>query len=390
MTRKLKVAQVIARLNVGGAALYVMLTAAELRAPANPDFESLLVAGTISEGEADMRYIADEIGLPVHIIPELGREITLRSDFSALIKLIQVFRTEKPDVVHTHTAKAGFVGRVAAKLAGVPIIVHTFHGHVFQGYFSPAKTQFFLTLERLCARFTTKIVTSGSEIRRELIATYKLCPPEKIVVRESGLQLRRFSEFKRSSSQFRDQHCISSQAPLVGIVGRLVPIKNHELFLRAAAKVHAVRPHVQFVLVGDGELRGQLEALVKAFRLPVTFAGWIADTPPVYGTLDVLVLSSKNEGTPVSIIEAMAAGVPTVTTQVGGVMDLYPDPRYGKVVPPDDAEAMAQAILDALDHKGIDLAAAQRFVLETYDSRQAGAKHAELYRTLWNEAGHGE
>lgn len=403
--------QVIARLNVGGAALHVMLLAARLDAPETPPpkspysefregdfkaadshspFQSKIVCGVVGENEADMRYIADDLNVPIQIIPELGREISLRGDLLTLIKLVRLFRREKPLIVHTHTAKAGFVGRVAARLAGVPVVLHTFHGHVFQGYFGKRKTQVFILLERLCAWLSDGVIVLSGELKRQITEEYRICRPDKAIILEIGFDLRPFADFRRSESSFRRDYGIPEDAPLIGIVGRLVPIKNHDLFIRAAAKVQGVRPAVRFVLIGDGERRAEIEALIAQLGLTdsVTLASWIIETKPVYAALDALVLSSKNEGVPVSIIEAMAARVPVVSTDVGGVRDLIRDSTFGAVVPVDDGDAMAGAILRALDRDGFDLDAAQRHVFATYEIGEVARKHAELYTRLLTAKGY--
>ncbi len=382
--RPIRVLHIIARLNVGGAALHVMLLASHL---APPDFESQIICGVVSPNEADMGYVAAEKGVPVTVIKELGRELSLRGDLRTLYLLWRLFRRERPDVVHTNTAKAGFVGRVAARLAGVPVVIHTFHGHVFSGYFSPRKTQFFIWLERVCARLADRIIAPSAELKRQLTEQYHICAPAHISVIEVGLDLAPLTKVKMAAEDnFRTQHAIPVDVPLVGIVGRLVPIKNHDLFLQAAARVHDQRPDVHFVLVGDGERRAELTALTELLGLThcVTFAGWATDVLPVYRALDVLVLSSRNEGVPISVIEAMAAGVPVVTTKVGGVPDLIPEPGYGALVPPDDPDAMAAAILRALDKSGYDLEGARDYVLSIYDMKRLAERTGSLYRELLN------
>jgi len=379
-----RVMHVIARLNVGGAALHVMLLAAHLPAPA---YENLLVCGVVGDNEADMGYVAAEKGVPVTIIRELGRELSLTGDLLTLFKLWRLMRRFRPDIVHTNTAKAGFVGRVAARLAGVPVVIHTFHGHVFHGYFSPRKTRFFILLEQLCARLSTRIIAPSAELKRQITDKYHICAPDQVVVIGVGLDLARLAALPRHIGTFRAEHGIPAEVPLVGIVGRLVAIKNHDLFLQAAAQV-VHRTNVHFVLIGDGERRAELTTLVAALGLSerVTFAGWITDVAPVYSAIDVLVLSSINEGVPISVIEAMAAGVPVVATGVGGVPDLIPDACYGAVVPLHDPTAMADAILAALHGSAHDLDMARQWVLSRYDMSVLAAQTAALYQDLLRSA----
>ncbi len=376
-----RVMHLIARLNVGGAALHVMLLAAHL---CPPEYESEIVCGVVGADEADMSYIAAEKGVPVTVIRELGRELSILGDLVTLYKLWRWMRREHPAVVHTNTAKAGVVGRLAARLAGVPVVVHTFHGHVFQGYFGQPKTRLFILLERLCAPLADRIIAPSAELKRQLTEDYHICAPDHIDVIEVGLDLAPLTQLTRHSGTFRASHHIPTTAPLIGIVGRLVPIKNHDLFFQAAARVHEQRPEIYFALIGDGERRAELTALVTTLGLSerVRFTGWVTDVLPVYSDLDVLVLSSRNEGVPISVIEAMAARVPIVATCVGGVPDLVPDPRYGTLVALDDPAAMAAAILRALDQTGYDLDAAQQFVTGIYNMQRLAARTSDLYQEL--------
>jgi glycosyltransferase involved in cell wall biosynthesis len=374
---------IIARLNIGGAALYVIQLTERLGLP---DYESQLVCGVVGESEGDMQYAAEQRKIPLTIIPSLGREISPTGDLKTIFQLWRLMRRERPNVVNTHTAKAGFVGRVAAKLAGVPVIVHTFHGHVFAGYFGPTKTRVFIVLEQICARITTRIITLSSALKRELTEVYHITRPDHIEVIELGFELEPLAALQRNQGGFRQQHKIPQDAPLIGIVGRLVLIKNHDLFFQAAKLVRQRVPDAHFAIVGDGERREELLALVHSLDLDdcVRFAGWCADTLPVYSALDVLVLSSSNEGLPVSLIEAMAAGVPVVSTAVGGVNDLLDNGRLGAVVPLDDPGAMADQIVAALTNPAVKAKAgeAKAAVLERYDIRRNTERMRALYQRL--------
>ncbi len=388
-----KVMHVIARLNVGGAARYVIELLSHLKALG---YETQLVCGVVGKHEGDMRYLADEYGLDVTIIPSLGREISPVGDILTIYRLWRLIRREKPDIVHTHTAKAGLVGRVAARLCRVPVVVHTFHGHVFAGYFGKTKTRVFLLLERLMARFSTRIITLSAALKRELAQIYRIAPENCIEVIELGFDLDKLLALERQSgtlrqSPFRQAYGIPADTPLVGIVGRLVPIKNHDLFLRAARIVVDTLPGVWFAIVGDGERRAELEALTAALRLmdQVRFCGWATDLLPVYAALDMLVLCSDNEGLPVSLIEAMAGGVPVVATNVGGVSDLLEGGdgtpgKIGQIVPPGDANALAEAILNTLkDERAHERAiAARQSVARRYGIAHSAALTDALYKRL--------
>jgi len=372
--------RIIARLNIGGPAIHVTLLTEKLNAP---DYESVLVCGNIDEDEGDMRYFAEQHGVTPLIMPELGRSLHPIRDLNTIRKLVRLMRQLKPDVVHTHTAKAGFVGRIAARIAGVPVIVHTFHGHVFQGYFNPLLTRVFILLEQITARMSDTVITLTEGLRRELADTYRVTRRSRITVLPLGLDLQAFAGVPRKSGTFRREHEIPSNVPLIGIVGRIVPIKNHDLFLRAAVKVKAALPEAYFVIVGDGELRAEIEATAAALGLSActTFTGWVREVAAVYSDLDALVISSRNEGTPVSVIEALAARCPVVTTAVGGLPDLLDQGALGALVPSDDADALAQAILTAIKTPP-DTQRAQALMLDRYGIDRLVKDLDGLYRGL--------
>lgn len=376
----IRVVRIIARLNVGGPAIHVTLLTEKLGAPG---YQSTLVCGNIGADEGDMLYYAEAHGVHPLIVPELGRSLHPLRDLVTIWTLYRLLRRLRPDVVHTHTAKAGFVGRIAAKLAGVPVIVHTFHGHVFRGYFSPTMTRVFLLIERATARMSDTVITLTEGLKRELADEYHVTRADHITVLPLGLDLVPFAATIRKNGSFRRLHTLPDDAPLVGIVGRLVPVKNHDLFLRAAARVRQQVPTARFVIVGDGELRDQLEAQVDALGLreAVVFTGWQRDVAPIYADLDVLVISSVNEGTPVSVIEALSARCPVVASAVGGLPDLLDQGALGKLVPSNDEIALAEAIIETIVNPP-DGSAAQAFVLDRYGIDRLVADLDQLYRGL--------
>ena len=380
MSRPIRILNLIARLNIGGPAIYVTILTEKFGAP---DYESTLVCGTISADEGDMRYYAEARGVEPVIVPELGRSLHPLRDLMTIWAVYRLIRTLKPDIVHTHTAKAGFVGRIAAKMAGVPVIVHTFHGHVFQGYFSPTMTRVFLVLERLTARMSDTVITLTEGLRRELADQYRITDKAHITVLPLGLDLAPFATAQRKDGAFRREHNIPASAPLIGIVGRLVPVKNHKLFLEAAALVRAKLPDARFVIVGDGEERDEIEVQVDALGLrdAVIFTGWVRDLVPVYADMDVNVISSLNEGTPVSVIESLAAGCPVVATAVGGVPDLLDHGALGRLVAPSDADALANGLIDVLANPP-DGAQAQALMLDRYGIERLVRDLDSLYRGL--------
>jgi glycosyltransferase involved in cell wall biosynthesis len=378
-----KALHIIARLNIGGAANTTILLVDNLR---HVDVETRLVTGQVGENEGDMAYFADAYGVEPEYLPTLGREISPLNDLRTIWQLYRIMRRWKPDVVHTHTAKAGLVGRLAAWLARVPVRVHTFHGHVFKGYFSPRKTQFYLTLERLMARLSTAIVTVSDAQKDELSRVYKVAPAEKFSVQEYGFDLQPLTvrPSQADIDAFITAHKLPPGPKLVGIIGRLVPIKNHDLFLQAATQVAAQRDDVHFVIAGDGERRDELRAQVAMLKMQerVTFTGWITDIKPVMAALDMMVLTSNNEGTPVSIIEAMAAGLPVISTDVGGVRDILRDGELGQVIPSGDVDALAAAMLKALDGSHPDPAAARAMALTRFDLKARAQAMRALYDRL--------
>jgi len=329
---KIKVLRLIARLNIGGPAIHVHLLTKGLDAKR---FETTLVAGNISPQEGDMNYLFDSLDKEPIIIPELQREISLRMDLKSFQQIFKLLHKENPDIVHTHTAKAGSSARLAVLMYNLLYrknvrTVHTFHGHVFEGYFSRAKSLLFVWTERFLARLTDVIIAISETQKRDLSEKFHIAPAQKIDTIELGFDLRPFLENQGLKGQFRQNLGINSDTLLIGIIGRLVPIKNHIMFLKATKIFIEQNPgvKVKFIVVGDGELRAKLEAHTQDLGLSdyVRFCGWIRDVPLVYANLDILALTSTNEGTPVSIIEAMASSVPVIATDAGGVLDLVGPP----------------------------------------------------------------
>lgn len=317
----IKIAQVISRLCIGGASVAVIqLTEALTRR----GYSTLLLAGSVSNHEANMEDMALRLGVRPIRVRSLSRRTSWWNDLKAVWQLTRLFRRERPAIVHTHTAKAGAIGRIAARLAGVPVCVHTFHGHVFHGHFSSVKSHFYLAIERFLARWTDALVVVSESQGQELIAKYRVALPVKFVTIPVGLDMDRFLNPRGRRGEFRKLVGCRVGQPLIGWVGRMTPVKNPELFLEAAASIHAVDPTAKFVMVGDGELRSTLERLLADRNLAdaVTILGWQSDLSGFYRDLDVLVMTSRQEGTPLVLLEAMASGKPFVATKVGGIRDL--------------------------------------------------------------------
>jgi len=328
----MKIVRIIARLNVGGPARHVIWLTKALQ---GEKFQSVLVTGTVPDGEEDMSYFAYENGITPMVIPEMSRELSIR-DLVSFIKIYKILLREKPDIIHTHTAKAGTLGRLAGffykwldwkvfigKSRQVKLI-HTYHGHIFHSYYGRLKTKFFLLIEKTLAFFATdKIVVISEKQFEEIHEKFGVGCRSQFVVIPLGIDLLPFLDVKKDGKEFRREIRVRDDEILVGIVGRLTEIKNHKFFLRVAKLCHKKNRKVKFVIIGDGHLRAELERLANKLGIndAVVFAGNRKDIS-FYGGLDILALTSLNEGTPLSLIEAMASGIPVISTMVGGVVDL--------------------------------------------------------------------
>ena len=347
MSEKIKILRIFSRLNIGGPAIHTILLTAGLN---NDQFESILVKGLEDPSEGDMLYLAKEKGVEPIVIPEMGRNISWLDDFKALLKIYRLIKEKKPHIVHTHTAKAGTLGRGAAilvnsqwsivnslekmvlfsntkpKTQNIKIkLVHTFHGHVLSGYFGYIKTNIFLWVERFLGLFTDKIITVSERLREEILR-FRIGNKKKTISIPLGLELNKLLKTEQYKGQLRAELGVSTETKLVGIIARLVPIKNHKMFIDGISKLKAQKldVKVKFLVIGDGEQRNELESYVKKEGLAkdVFFLGFRKDMEKIYADLDAVVLTSLNEGSPVALIEAMAAGKPVVSTDVGGVIEL--------------------------------------------------------------------
>jgi glycosyltransferase involved in cell wall biosynthesis len=377
-----RVLRLFSRLNVGGPSIHVILLTAGL---SEKGYETRLVVGHESLREGNFFDLAAKKGITCIQMDGLGREIRPLSDFRSLWRLYRMIRAYRPAIVHTHTAKAGVLGRVAAHLAGVPVVVHTFHGHVLRGYFGPLKTAFFRRLEAALSSWSDALIAVSEAVKDDLLAL-RVAPGPKVRVIPLGLELEPLSG-SLPRGALRRESGVSSEAPLVGMVGRLAPIKDVPTFLKAAVLIHEARPEARFAIVGDGEERDLLEREAERLGLAevVHFHGWHKDMRGVYGDLDVVVNSSLNEGTPVALIEALAAGRPVVATRVGGTPDLLGEGLRGTLVPSGHPEALAQAILEILRSRAPETAraeAGQRYVLARHSVDRLLTDMDGLYREL--------
>ena len=331
---RVKILRVIARLNMGGPALHVAYLTEGLT---KRGYDTTLVSGSLARGEDSMAFVAEAHGVEVVRIDELGREISPLRDLMATIRLAKLIRKERPQILHTHTAKAGTVGRVAALLAGSrrpPIIVHTFHGHVLRGYFGPLRSLFFRLLERRLAAETTALIAVSPQVRDDLVAL-GVAPRERFVVIRLGIELdERVTPQQNGRGESRRYLGIPGDRFAVGWIGRMTAVKRTDDVLVAFKRLRDGGVDAVLCMVGDGPDRPQLEE--RAHELGVArdtvFLGYQEDVAPFYAAFDALVLPSGNEGTPVSVIEALAAELPVVATRVGGVPDVVRDGEDGFLV----------------------------------------------------------
>jgi glycosyltransferase involved in cell wall biosynthesis len=346
MTEPIRVLRVIARLNMGGPALHVAYLTAGL---ARRGYETTLVAGRLAPGEDSMAFVADELGVEVERIDQLHREISPVRDALAIARLALLIRRVRPHILHTHTAKAGAVGRLAALLAGdarPPIVVHTFHGHVLRGYFDPVRTAGFRLLERWLARSSTALVAVSPQVRDDLVAL-GVAPREQFVVVRLGIELeQRVAAERDGRGESRRILGIAPDRFAVGWIGRMTGVKRTEDVLHAFRRLRDQGVDACLCMIGDGPDRAAVERSAHELGImrDTLFLGYQEEVAPFYAAFDALILPSINEGTPVSAIEALAAGRPVVATRVGGVPDVVREGEDGFLVEPGDVDALADRL----------------------------------------------
>ena len=345
MPEPIRVLRVIARLNMGGPALHVAYLSAGLK---ERGYDTTLVAGSLAVGEESMAAVAEQLGVPIVTVPELHREISPVRDLRAVYHLAGLIRELRPQILHTHTAKAGTIGRLAAMLAGnaaPPIVVHTFHGHVLRGYFGPVRSNLFRLLERFLATRTTALVAVSPEVRDDLVAL-GIAPPEKFTVVRLGIELDERVAATVDGVETRRLLGIAPDRFVVGWIGRMTGVKRTDDVLLAVRRLRDRGVDALLCMVGDGPDRESVER--RAHQLGIVrdslFLGYQEDVAQFYAAFDALILPSANEGTPVSAIEALAGGRPVVATDVGGVPDVVRDGVDGFLVEPGDVDAMADRL----------------------------------------------
>jgi glycosyltransferase involved in cell wall biosynthesis len=388
---RVRVMRVIARLNMGGPALHVSYLTEGLDAYG---YETQLVVGSVGRGEASMEHLLAGTGVEPVVVGSLQREVQPVADFLAVFRLRRLMREFRPDILHTHTAKAGAVARVAAVLAGrarPPIIVHTFHGHVLRGYFEPARTAFFRLLERTLARVSDVLIAVSPQVRDDL-AALKIAPPERFTVIRLGIDLGDRLEATSEAAETRRVLGLSPERFVVGWVGRMTEIKRAVDVVEIVARLRKRGVDAVLCLVGDGPDRVAVETRAHDLGLAASslFLGYQRDVGPYYGAFDALVLPSANEGTPVSVIESLASGTPVVAFDVGGVADVVREGVDGFLVSPGDVDAAAERLArlaeDPTLRARMGKAGAER-VIDRYAVPRLVNEIDELYRTLLTRKG---
>jgi glycosyltransferase involved in cell wall biosynthesis len=343
----IRILRVITRLNIGGPSIQAITLSQRLD---GRGFETQLVHGRLGQGEGDMGYLLAPSTKTLHLA-SLCRPVSPFDDAVTFARLLDILRDSRPHIVHTHMAKAGTLARAATALynatagRGSPArVVHTYHGHVLEGYFSPRRTQFFIGVERQLARATDRIVAISPQIQRELLDEHRIGHADQYRVVPLGFDLAKLAVIdERERAKSRSALNLAESAHVVTTVGRLTAIKQHDLFVATAALIAERDPDAVFLIVGDGELRDELTTRVREAGLAgrVQFLGWRRDLATIYAASDVFLLTSRNEGTPVALIESLAAGVPGVSTDVGGVRDVIESDAIGLLAPFGDAQALA-------------------------------------------------
>ena len=317
-----KILRIVNRFNLGG----ITYNAAYLTKYISAEFKTMLIGGMKDESEESSEFILKNLGLDYQIIPEMKRSINPLNDLSAYKKIKKIIKEFKPDIVHTHAAKAGAIGRRAAFALNVPVTVHTFHGHVFHSYFGNLKTSLVKKIERDLAKKTSAIIAISEKQKKELVEEYKIVSAEKIHVIPLGFDLGRFQQnTEQKRKDFRTKHNLSDDEIAIGIIGRLVPVKNHSLFIDAIKYVsEKSQKKIKAFIIGDGEERQNIESKIRSLGLEkiIVLTSWEKEVDKVYPGLDIVCLTSFNEGTPVSLIEAQASNKAIVSTNAGGIENI--------------------------------------------------------------------
>lgn len=389
-----KVLRIINRFNLGGPTYNVAYLSKYIEG-----YETLLVGGEKDSSEDSSTFITDNLGLKPLIIEEMKREINPIQDRAAYLKLKKIIKDFKPDIVHTHASKSGLLGRMAASAMQVPVIIHTFHGHVFHSYFGKAKSEIYQKLERYAAQKSSAIIAISEKQKHELCNIYRICTPEKTHIIPLGFELDKFNTNKEEKrSLFRKRWNISEDEIAIGIVGRLVPIKNHKLFIDAIKIMNGkTTQKIRAFIVGNGELRKELEDYCQSQNIAysntsqpssITFTSWLKEIDEVNAGMDIIALTSFNEGTPVSLIEAQAASKPIVSTNVGGIENIVLENETAFLTPSNNKAQFAEKLLLLAESEELRKKMGLKswdFVYKNYTFQRLANDTKQLYFSLLNE-----
>ena len=388
-----RILRILNRFNLGGPTY----NAAYLSKYMPSEFETLLIGGQKAESEASSLHITEDLGLDPIVIPTMLRELNPKKDYESYLKIKEIIADFKPDIVHTHASKAGALGRLAAINSDVPHLVHTFHGHVFHGYFNPVKTKMYKTVERYLAKKTDRIVTISNIQKTELGVEHRICPLDKIEVIPLGFDLDRFQvNQEENRNTFRIKYQLKEDTVAIGIIGRLVPIKNHELFLKGIQFIKKnSKIKIQAFIIGDGESRNTIEEQAKKLGLSfdnkantgvdILFTSWIKKVDTALSGLDLVALTSLNEGTPVSLIEAQAAEKAIVTTNVGGIENVVLPNKSALLSEIDDENGFCKNLIKLVDDSIMRMEfskAGKDFVFNNFHYNRLVKDTTELYHKI--------
>jgi glycosyltransferase involved in cell wall biosynthesis len=364
-----------------------------------PAYETLFVVGEKESHEKSADFLAEQLGIDYTTGKGMGRAINPGTDFFAYQKIKKIIKEFKPDIVHTHAAKPGAIGRMAAAAMKVPLIVHTFHGHVFHSYFNSVKTNFFINTERYLAGKSTAIIAISDQQKKELVQDFKIAQEEKFHVIPLGFDLDRFyNDQEQKRFKFRTEFGIADDELAIGIIGRLVPVKNHYLFLKGIAHIlQTSDKKIKAFIIGDGETRADLENVARQAGIkfstekdavhlhPLVFTSWRSDVDVINAGLDIVALTSHNEGTPVSLIEAQAANKPIVSTRVGGIGDIVKEGETALLSNVNDGEAFSNHLLRMVEDDRLRLklgSNSRHHVMEKFSYQRLVNDMSQLYHQL--------
>jgi len=350
----MKILRILNRFNIGGPTHNALYLTKHLY----PEFTTKLIGGMKLDSEGSFEYILEKNNINYEYIADMHRSINIIADFKSYIAIKKIIKSFKPDIVHTHAAKSGALGRLAAINSNVPIIIHTFHGHVFHSYFGRLKSFIFILIERFLCNRSTKVIAISDLQKRDLVEKYKICDKEKVAVIPLGFDLNIFvKNHLEKKEKFINEFNIQPDETTIGIIGRLTPVKNHKLFLDSIKHLLEItQKKVRIFIVGDGEDRKAIEDYTKQLGISfvnekdssnkeiISFTSWRKDIDVIYAGLDIVCLTSLNEGTPVSLIEAQASRIPVVTTNVGGIADIVIDQETGFILDEGNHEDIAIAL----------------------------------------------